>query len=132
MDMIKENADKVADLSVLNELDDEDEENENIVDLFGIIVPELRDILFRYIGSESDILLKMSLVSRNWNNIVSNSNHFTSQYMFTTNFACKIPEEKKRADFLKYVVNSQRKYDSFKINRTFMIELLDQVQVCLC
>lgn len=105
------------------------ENDGDTVDFFGLLVPELRDLLLEYLSSERRVLLKMALVCKKWNKIIINSRNFTSQYLFTNNFLCTIPDETKRTDFLTHMLASRRHYDSMKINRSFMIELVEQVPV---
>lgn len=123
-----ENVVEVSDLSVLNKVESENKDHqENAVDIFGLLIPELRSHLLKYLCSERHILLKMSLVCKSWNSIISNSTDFTNQYLLTNKIFSFIHDEKKKSDFFTDIVASQRHYDSFKITRTFMIELLNQV-----
>lgn len=124
---MKKVAEEVADLSVLSIVDSENKHQENSMDIFGELLPELRSILFKYLCSERHILLEMSLVSKKWNSIISNSTNFTNKYLLTNKILCFNNNEKYSSDFFTDIVPSQRHYDSFRVSRTFMIDLLDQV-----
>ena len=116
-------------LSGLKIVSAEKKELNNAVDFFALMIPKLRNILLKYLCTENRMLLKMLLVSKTWNMLISNTCHFTNQYMFTNNDFCETSQDIKISDFLEYCLLSQRQYDTFKINQSFMIDLLEHVPV---
>lgn len=63
-------------------VDTENYEEEGRFDIMSALIPELRDIIFQQVLDGRSSILKLSLVSRNWNKMVGCSKVFRKKYQF--------------------------------------------------